>query len=103
MLKTRVPLPDLVKLAPSPETSPLKVSVLLFTVNVLFPGRATAPLMVIELVPAKIKSELKLSALVAVKLPTEASSVPPSTVIAPVPAAELLPKPNVPLDTVSPL
>lgn len=101
LLKARVPTPSFVKLA-APETSPLKVSVLLFTVTVLFPGRATAPLMVIELVPAKIKSEVKVSTLVAVNAAAEASRVPPLTVIAPVPAAAALPKLNVPLDTVSP-
>ena len=101
LLRARVPAPSFVKLA-APETSPLKVSVLAFTVTVLFPGRATAPLMVIELVPAKIKSEVKVSTLVAVKLPTEASRVPPFTVTAPVPAAAALPNLKVPLETLSP-
>jgi len=101
LLKARVPTPSLVKLA-APETSPVKVSVLAFTVTVLFPGRATAPLIVIELVPAKIKSEVKVSTLVAVNAATEASRVPPFTVTAPVPAAAALPNLKVPLDTVSP-
>ena len=50
MLKAKVPAPSLIKLA-APETSPLNVSVLPFTVTVLFAGRATAPLKIMELVP----------------------------------------------------
>jgi len=101
LLRARVPTPSFVKLA-APETSPLKVSVLPFTVTVLFPGRATAPVMDIELVPAKVRSDVNVRTLVAVNAEAEASRVPPFTVIAPVPAAAALPNLKVPLDTVSP-
>ena len=86
----------------APETIPLKVSVFAFTVMPLFPGRATAPLKVIELVPVKMRSDVKVSTLDALNNVVEASSEPPLTVKAPVPAAVALPKLNVPLDTVSP-